>query len=91
LDDDNVAGKKLKSKSGWKSNMNGTDDFGFSALPGGYYYDNYTSAGYYGKWWTATDNGASSAYIRGMPYDYDCVVESWDRKSNRNSVRCVRD
>ena len=30
-----VMGKKLKSTSGWKKG-NGTDDFGFSALPGGY-------------------------------------------------------
>jgi uncharacterized protein (TIGR02145 family) len=31
------AGKKLKSKSGWNNDGNGTDDFGFSALPGGYF------------------------------------------------------
>jgi uncharacterized protein (TIGR02145 family) len=31
-----IAGKKLKAKSGWNDNGNGTDDFGFSALPGGY-------------------------------------------------------
>jgi uncharacterized protein (TIGR02145 family) len=32
-----AAGKKLKSKAGWNNNGNGTDDFGFSALPGGNY------------------------------------------------------
>jgi uncharacterized protein (TIGR02145 family) len=36
-----VAGKKLKSKSGWKTyygqNGNGRNDYGFSALPGGGY------------------------------------------------------
>jgi uncharacterized protein (TIGR02145 family) len=34
----NVAGKKLKAKVGWATtpaDANGTDDFGFSALPGG--------------------------------------------------------
>lgn len=30
-----IAGTKLKSTTGWKSN-NGTDNIGFSALPGGY-------------------------------------------------------
>ena len=30
-----VMGMKLKSSSGWKKG-NGTDDFGFSALPGGF-------------------------------------------------------
>jgi uncharacterized protein (TIGR02145 family) len=37
-DNDNVAGKKLKSKSGWENKGNGTDEYGFSALPGGYRY-----------------------------------------------------
>ena len=37
----NSAGKKLKSKSGWPADYegkdgNGTDDYGFNALPGGY-------------------------------------------------------
>ena len=30
------AGKYLKSKSGWEDGSNGTDEFGFSALPGGF-------------------------------------------------------
>jgi len=34
-DDENIAGGKLKSKTGWNNNGNGTDDVGFSALPGG--------------------------------------------------------
>jgi len=37
---DSIAGKKLKAKSGWNDDKgkssNGTDEFGFSALPGGY-------------------------------------------------------
>jgi uncharacterized protein (TIGR02145 family) len=36
----NVAGKKLKSTNGWNTckgiSGNGTDNFGFSALPGGF-------------------------------------------------------
>jgi uncharacterized protein (TIGR02145 family) len=31
------AGKKLKAMSGWDDNGNGTDDYGFSALPNGYF------------------------------------------------------
>jgi len=38
------AGKKLKKRRGWYENDNGTDDIGFSALPGGYRYSEY-------KWW----------------------------------------
>jgi uncharacterized protein (TIGR02145 family) len=33
---DNKAGKALKSTQGWKERANGTDEFGFSALPGGH-------------------------------------------------------
>ncbi|MDR2583560.1 MAG: fibrobacter succinogenes major paralogous domain-containing protein [Fibromonadaceae bacterium] len=34
-----IAGKKLKATSGWDGN-NGTDDFGFTALPSGFCYNN---------------------------------------------------
>lgn len=33
------AGTKLKSTSGWYDDGNGTDDYGFNAIPVGYYYD----------------------------------------------------
>ena len=44
---------------------NGTDDFGFSALPGGYrrYYDGaFDNAGYYGYWWSSSPSGGSAWY-----------------------------
>ncbi len=88
-----TAGKKLKSTSGWNSNGNGTDDYGFSALPGGdrgsdgSFYD----AGRYGSWWTATEGSESDAYYRGMGYDYDFVYEGSIVKSIGFSVRCVQD
>jgi uncharacterized protein (TIGR02145 family) len=34
---DSIAGNRLKSKTGWSNNSNGTDNYGFNALPGGYY------------------------------------------------------
>ncbi|MDR0330104.1 MAG: hypothetical protein LBH93_00100, partial [Chitinispirillales bacterium] len=34
---DAIAGKKLKAATGWAGGGNGTDDYGFAALPGGYY------------------------------------------------------
>jgi uncharacterized protein (TIGR02145 family) len=54
------AGKYLKAVSGWSgSNGNGTDDYGFSALPGGYGTlkngpNGLTSSvGSIGYWWSA--------------------------------------
>ncbi|MDR2693285.1 MAG: hypothetical protein LBB74_03610 [Chitinispirillales bacterium] len=88
-----TAGKKLKSTSGWSGNGNGTDEYGFSALPGG---DRYTggsfiNAGGRGYWWTATKGGASYAYYRDMYYDYDYVIEFTYYKEYGFAVRCVGD
>ncbi|MDR2592901.1 MAG: hypothetical protein LBC59_08885 [Chitinispirillales bacterium] len=91
---DKKAGKMLKAKSGWNGKKgNGTDNFGFSALPGGYrLYSNgiFDYAGYGGYWWTATENG-SYAYLRDMNYNYDSVYEYYYSKSYGFSARCVAD
>jgi uncharacterized protein (TIGR02145 family) len=86
------AGKKLKAKSGWEGNGNGTDEFGFSALPGGHrdYSDgSFGNAGYSGFWWSATESDAGFAYFRGMYYSYDGVYEYDVGKRYGYSVRCV--
>jgi uncharacterized protein (TIGR02145 family) len=96
---DEAAGKKLKSKSGWnnrgdESGGGGTDDFGFSALPGGYrhFYDrDIRSAGYNGYWWTAAENGSGDAYGLGMSYNGDYLdAPNNFNKSSGFSVRCVQ-
>jgi uncharacterized protein (TIGR02145 family) len=89
-----AAGKKLKARSGWNNNGNGTDKFGFSAMPGGY--RDYSSgtfddAGYYGYWWTATEYDASHAYNWDMYYYNDSAYDSNYYKSSGYSVRCVAD
>jgi uncharacterized protein (TIGR02145 family)/uncharacterized repeat protein (TIGR02543 family) len=87
-----LAGTKLKSTSGWYNSGNGTDEYGFSALPGGdrspegYFYD--TGRG--GYWWTATESDIGNAYIRYMLYDGYYVYESNNIKGSV-SVRCVED
>jgi uncharacterized protein (TIGR02145 family) len=95
-----TAGKKLKSKSGWDDyqgqNGNGTDDYGFSALPGGYRSSDepFRYAGNYGgNWWTATEDDDNSAYYLYMNYYID-GVGGWNRpayKSGGLSVRCIAD
>jgi uncharacterized protein (TIGR02145 family) len=89
-----TAGKKLKSRSGWNNNGNGTDDYGFSALPGGYrnyYGGSFITAGDFGLWWTVTELGSGGAYLRDMDSSYDGVHEDDVGKSNGYSVRCLQD
>jgi uncharacterized protein (TIGR02145 family)/uncharacterized repeat protein (TIGR02543 family) len=88
------AGTRLKSTSGWGSSAsnNGTDDFGFSALPGGYRVNSggsFGNVGDSGYWWSATEDGSDYAYYRGMYYSLDNVNESSNNKSSGHSVRCV--
>jgi len=90
------AGTKLKSSTGWNSYSGvpkGTDEYGFSALPGGYGYSdgNFYYVGGYGRWWSATEDDASYAWYRNMDYGNEIVDRYNDDKSNLFSVRCLQD
>ncbi|MDR0515548.1 MAG: fibrobacter succinogenes major paralogous domain-containing protein [Fibromonadaceae bacterium] len=126
-----AAGKKLKSKIGWKEyDFSGkspeapkckwteevkeeidnrgrvispagireldkcaTDEFGFSALPGGYgYSDGYFGyVGNDGYWWSASEYYSDSAYYRGMYYYNESALYFNDYKYGLFSVRCLQD
>jgi|GEM_PF-544585 len=93
---DEVAEKKLKATSGWnKQKSNGTDNYGFSALPGGCRPpgDKFYDIGYYGSWWTPAEYGdgekdwATSVSI-GESESGECgSTFKWFGRS----VRCVKD
>ena len=88
-----TAGTKLKATSGWYDDENGTDDYGFSALPGGYGNSggSFNDVGYNGNWWSSTEGSAFSAYSRNM-YNYNSKVRRYDGlKSYLYSVRCLQD
>jgi uncharacterized protein (TIGR02145 family) len=92
-----IAGKKLKSASSWNWNDdkgtsgNGTDDFGFSALSGGFGYSigGFNYVGYYGSWWSSTEGDASYAWTRFMGYNIKYVVRDDNGKTNLYAVRCL--
>jgi uncharacterized protein (TIGR02145 family) len=88
-----IAGKKLKSTSGWTNNGNGTDEYGWSALPGGYGSSdgNFDIAGNNGYWWSATEDAASYAWSRNMDYNDENVGRSNNVKTGLYSVRCAQD
>ena len=86
------AGAKLKATSGWNSSGNGSDEYGFSALPGGVGYSDgsFSYVGSTGSWWSATDNGSYNAYSLSMGYDYEDADWNYSNKTNLFSVRCVQ-
>jgi uncharacterized protein (TIGR02145 family) len=89
-----TAGKKLKAKNGWTwGGGNGTDDYGFSALPGGLWNgDEYNSSGYSGLWWAATedDGTVGHAHCIILEDDRTGANESSTSKDCGLSVRCVK-
>ena len=89
-----AAGKALKSGSGWYSNGNGTDTYGFSALPAGYwnYYGGglFGGAGNYANFWSASEYSSSDAYRLYLDYYYESAGMSGLSKYYGNPVRCLQ-
>jgi uncharacterized protein (TIGR02145 family) len=90
---DYVAGKTLRAKNGWNNSGDGTDDYGFAALPGGEGNSNgrFSRIGEFGHWWSATENSAYATNTINM--DLYSERLRWDNgyKSGLANVRCVKD
>ena len=85
--------KKLKSTSGW-SDENGTDEYGFSALSGGFasFVDGYGSyyeyEGQYGRFWSTYEMGDCCAVFLNV---FTLAMLDDLPKFYANSIRCVKD
>ena len=89
-----TAGKVLKSQSGWVSHGNGTDAFGFSALPAGfrnnyngYFYD----VGNFAYFWSSTESSSYNAYFIDLNYYNEDGYLNYGDKGYGYSVRCLKD
>jgi uncharacterized protein (TIGR02145 family) len=84
-------GTKLKAANGWNENGNGTDNYEFSALPGGI---GNSEGGFFRVgdegWWWSSDDSSDRAYYRMMGYDFESVDENLGDKSDLFSVRCIK-
>ena len=81
------AGTKLKVENGW----NGTDDYGFSALPGGRCIGKlcrYINAD--GFWWTASESSDISSWFRYIYNNGSNVGKSTANRPVWYSVRCIQ-
>lgn len=92
-----VAGTKMKStdfgadyegKSG-----NGTNESGFSGLPGGLRSNGGTfyNIGKNGYWWSSSEDDTDNAWLRYLGYHYGDVFRGLNDKGLGFSVRCLRD
>jgi uncharacterized protein (TIGR02145 family) len=92
-----VAGGKMKTTTGWNDyngqNGNGTNESGFSGLPGGYRGDNgtYFAIGNYGGWWSSTEYSAMFAWYRYLFYGDGYSGRGNNYEPLGLSVRCLRD
>jgi len=89
-----TAGKALKETgtANWAAANSATNEFAFSALPGGYRTTNlFDSLGYLGAWWTATLGDNANALSRQMRYNSDGVSTVNSLKNSGFSIRCTLD
>lgn len=87
------AGVAIKTLTGWNNNGNGTDSFGFSALPAGCW--NYTGKFYYGgddiHFWSVTRFISNSAYSMYLADHREDARLGISYMNNGYSVRCLKD
>lgn len=101
----NKVGAALKSRDGWFKKGNGTDEFGFNALPAGYRGavlktddgtvtgGKFDGIGGYAYFWSATgdaENPESNAYYLFLSFSSDAASLNAFTKEDYRSVRCVR-
>jgi uncharacterized protein (TIGR02145 family) len=89
---DKIAGKKLKAKNGWNGNGNGTDDYGFSALPGGVGRSDgsFVNVGDSGGWWSSSEDDSDRTYFRGVHYSNEKLGYGSSGKDYLRSIRCLQ-
>ena len=87
------AGDNLKSTSGWNHNGNGTDLYGFGALPGGIRSSSgsFTDLGDGGNWWSSSEYSGSNAWYRYLHYQIHGSIRYSTGKTYGSSMRCLRD
>ena len=87
------AGRKLKSKNGWKDGGNGADEFGFRVLPAGYRNANGSGVRYRGSYayfWSSSATSSTNAWYRYFYYGHATVTRSNNYRSFGFSVRLIK-
>ena len=96
-----VAGGKMKSTGNsqdgtglWaKSNNQGTNSSGFTALPGGYRMvgGTFTLVSQHGFWWASDQTNDLNTIRRNIRYEFNSIQSGNSQKGDGCSVRCIKD
>jgi uncharacterized protein (TIGR02145 family) len=87
-------GKKLKNRTGWNNNGNGTNSSGFSGLAGGYRYGvdgGFNDLGIVSYWWTSTKKSSTLGLYRRLDYNENKVYAEGVKLQAGKYVRCIKD
>ena len=87
-----VAGKKMKSTTGWIEGGSGTNESGFNALPAGYRKENgiFSNIGSIGIWWSSTEGKSLSAVDFFLALNFSLQLSN-NSRNRGESVRCIRE
>ena len=94
--DASVAGYKLASRVGWYEEVNGTDDYGFSAYPVGDKYRDYdfsefpASDGRVAFFWSVSENTHDKQLGYTFRIFYGGTGFAGDFKDSGFSIRCIK-
>ena len=90
-----AAGKILRSQTGWDSGGNGTDAYGFSALPAGYkHYGNgkFACEGRFTYFWSTSERNEDLVWVMELSgSEFGTALLEYSDKANAFSVRCIKD
>jgi len=86
------AGHKLKAKSTWNSDGNGSDAYSFTALAAGFRNTskNYEEQGSYASFWSATRYDYSDVLYWSLNADNKLVIRDAGNRNNAFSIRCIK-
>ncbi len=87
-----IAAGRLKSKTGWSGNGNGTDNYGFNALPGGWAYywgDESYDEDSESYWWVESQTGYEAYYWSIIASDTEVRNHFWPKDMDMAYLRCV--
>lgn len=89
---DEGVGTAMKATLGWNQGGNGTDLYGFNAVPGGirsYVTGEFVAAGDNGTWWSSSIQ-EEDVKQRSLYFQFDGILTAFTHSQFGASVRCIR-